>query len=357
MKIISIVGARPQFIKLSVVSREIRKQHEEAIIHTGQHYDPNMSEKFFEEMDISYPDINLEIGSMPHASQTAAMMQAIEEKLFGINADLVIVYGDTNTTLAGGLVASKMHIPVAHVEAGLRSYNKLMPEELNRVITDHLSSILFCPSQNAVENLRKENITRNVFNVGDVMLDSLGYYKKKTNAKILEKYRLREKQYCLATIHRAENTDNLNKLKVILEAFEDSKETIVFPIHPRTYKLIVKNACPLGKNIKLIEPVGYLDMLCLEKYSKKIITDSGGVQKEAYYFNIPCLTIREETEWIETIKCKANKLLRINKEEIVEAIRKKNKEQLFKDNFYGTGSAASKILAIINRYLKNKVAD
>ena len=349
MKIISVVGARPQFIKLSVVSREIRRRHKEIIIHTGQHYDLNMSDNFFKELDIPRPDINLGIGSMPYASQIAAMMQSLERELSRINPDMIMLYGDTNSTLAGALTASKMRIPAAHVEAGLRSFNMRMREEINRVATDHISSFLFCPSNNAVDNLRRENVRAGVFNVGDVMLDSLKYFKDKIKRGVLNKYRLQRKGYHLATIHRAENTDNLRKLKIILDAFTDSGEKILFPVHPRTKKMIKRGVRNLGANVILIEPVGYLDMLSLEGAAKKIITDSGGVQKEAYYLKVPCLTIREETEWIETVNCGANKLLPINKKIISGAITEEWDRVSFTKNLYGDGTAAKKILSIIGK--------
>ena len=349
MKIISVVGARPQFIKLSVVSREIRRRHKEIIIHTGQHYDLNMSDNFFKELDIPRPDINLGIGSMPYASQIAAMMQSLEGELSRINPDMIMLYGDTNSTLAGALTASKMRIPAAHVEAGLRSFNMRMREEINRVATDHISSFLFCPSNNAVDNLRRENVRAGVFNVGDVMLDSLKYFKDKIKRMVLDKYHLQRKRYHLATIHRAENTDNLRKLKIILDAFTDSGEKILFPVHPRTKKMIKRGVRNLGANVILIEPVGYLDMLSLEGAAKKIITDSGGVQKEAYYLKVPCLTIREETEWTETVNCGANKLLPINKKIISGAITEEWDRVSFTKNLYGDGTAAKKILSIIDK--------
>ncbi len=349
MKIVSVVGARPQFIKLSVVSREIRKRHKEIIIHTGQHYDLNMSDNFFRELDIPRPDINLGIGSMSHSSQIVAMMQSLERELSRINPDLIMLYGDTNSTLAGALTASKMHIPAAHVEAGLRSFNMRMQEEINRVATDRISSFLFCPSNNAVNNLHRENIRAGVFNVGDVMLDSLNYFKGKLKRGVLNRYHLRDNDYCLATIHRAENTDNLKKLKIILDAFTDSGEKILFLVHPRTRKMINKGVKNLGANIILVEPVGYLDMLSLEGSAKKIITDSGGVQKEAYYLKVPCLTIREETEWIETVNCGANKLLPINKKIISRAITEEWDGASFRKNLYGNGTAAKKIILIIDK--------
>lgn len=349
MKIISVVGARPQFIKLSVVSREIRKRHKEVIIHTGQHYDLNMSDNFFKELDIPCPDINLAIGSMPYASQITAMIRSLKGELSRLNPDMIMLYGDTNSTLAGALTASKMRIPAAHVEAGLRSFNMRMQEEINRVATDHLSSFLFCPSKNAVDNLRRENVKAGVFNVGDVMLDSLNYFKNKIKSGVLDKYRLQRKGYHLATIHRAENTDNIRKLKIILDAFTDSGEKILFPIHPRTKKMIKRGVRNLGANIILIEPVGYLDMLSLEWAAKKIITDSGGVQKEAYYLKVPCLTIREETEWIETVNCGSNKLLPVNKKMILRAITEECGGTSFTKNLYGNGTAAKNILSIIDK--------
>ncbi len=349
MKIISVVGTRPQFIKLSAVSREIRKRHKEIIIHTGQHYDLNMSDNFFKEMDILRPDINLGIGSMPYASQIAAMMESLQRELSRIKPGLIMLYGDTNSTLAGALTASKMRIPAAHVEAGLRSFNMRMQEEINRVAADHISSFLFCPSKNAVDNLRRENITAGVFSVGDVMLDSLKYFKGRIKDTVLDKYRLQHKGYHLATIHRAENADSPRKLKVILDAFADSGEKILFPVHPRTKKMISKVVRNLGANIKLIEPVGYLDMLSLEGSAKKIITDSGGVQKEAYYLKVPCLTIREETEWIETVNCGANKLLPVNKKIISRAITEEWGGVSFTKNLYGNGTAAKKIISIIDK--------
>ncbi|WP_066233869.1 non-hydrolyzing UDP-N-acetylglucosamine 2-epimerase, partial [Geobacillus jurassicus] len=318
MKIATVLGARPQFIKAAPVSRVLRKQYTEVLIHTGQHYDPNMSAIFFKELNIPTPDYYLGVGSGSHGKQTGEMLIKIEEIVMQEKPDYVLVYGDTNSTLAGALVASKLHIPVIHVEAGLRSFNKQMPEEINRIMTDHVSELLFCPTETAVENLRKENITRNVWNVGDVMYDAILYNKElaQRQSNILDELSLAEQSYYLITIHRAENTDDPNKLKAILAAFRDIEGTKVWPIHPRTRHKLEEYGLDAAAipGLRLIDPVGYLDMLRLEGGAKKIITDSGGVQKEAYFLRVPCVTVREQTEWVETLGSGANILTGTDRE-------------------------------------------
>ena len=353
MKIISIVGARPQFVKAAPLSKELRKNFREILLHTGQHYDHNMSPIFFKELSIPKPDYNLGIGSGSHGEQTGKMLGAIEKILLKEAPDLVLVYGDTNSTLAGALAAAKLHIPIAHVEAGLRSYNRKMPEEINRVVVDHLSDLLFCPTETAVSNLKLEGITRGVFNTGDIMLDSLSSSLKaaQRQSRILEKLNLKPKTYLYATVHRPENTDNRRNLKNILDAFGGSGKTIVFPVHPRT-KAAIKNLKFKIKNlpnVKFIDPVGYLDSLQLQVNAKKVLTDSGGIQKEAYVLKVPCITLRTETEWKETVKDGWNVVVGASKEKISDSIKNfspKGKQ----NNYFGTGDSVSKIVKIISNY-------
>lgn len=307
MKIISVVGARPQFIKLSALSKELRKEHQEIILHTGQHYDDELSKIFFSQLSIPEPDYNLGIGSAEHGEQTGRMLKGIEEVLLFERPDLVIVYGDTNSTLAGALAGAKQNIPIAHVEAGLRSFKKSMPEEINRVLTDHVSSLLFCPTKTSVENLRKEGITKGVYLVGDVMYDSLREHIKRAekNSQIMKKLNLSKKDFYLITIHRAENTDIKGNLKRIVKILTELDKKTVFPVHPRTKKCLSEfgllNKLESKDHLLLVDPVSYLDMLVLEKNAKCILTDSGGVQKEAFFLKTPCLTLRDETEWVETV--------------------------------------------------------
>jgi len=297
MKIVSIIGARPQFIKAAAISRELRQEHTEFLVHTGQHYDDNMSAIFFDELDIPEPDINLGVGSGLHGQQTARMLVEIEKILLDEKPNWVLVYGDTNSTLAGALAASKLHIPVAHVEAGLRSFNKDMPEEINRILTDHVSDLLLCPSQTAIDNLAYEGITKGVHLVGDVMYDALMFAVERAEIKstILKKLGIKEKTYLLATVHRAENTDDEKRLKNILDAFDALDEPIIFPVHPRTKKAMQKIGYLPAKHIQLIEPVGYMDMVILAKSARMVLTDSGGLQKESYWLGVPCITLRDET--------------------------------------------------------------
>lgn len=324
MKIVSIIGARPQFIKASPVSRLLRINHCEVLVHTGQHYDDNMSAVFFNELDIPEPEYHLGIGSASHGAQTGAMLEAIERVLLIEKPDWVLVYGDTNSTLAGALAASKLQIKIAHIEAGLRSFNRAMPEEVNRVLTDHLAHLLLCPSQIAVENLAREGLTQRVYLVGDVMADTLAYarFRSKDRSKILSRYKLKEKGFLLVTIHRAENTDNVERLSKIVNTLCQLEEPVIFPVHPRTRKVlkcisVISEHCPLI----LIDPVGYLDMIRLEEAARMILTDSGGIQKEAYWLQVPCVTLRNETEWVETAEAGWNMLVGANQELILRAIR------------------------------------
>jgi len=322
LKILSVVGARPQFIKAAGVSRVIRERHTEVLVHTGQHYDDSMSAVFFEELGIPEPEYNLGIGSGPHGAQTGAMLTRIEEIALAECPDWVLVYGDTNSTLAGALAAAKLHIPVAHVEAGLRSFNRLMPEEVNRVMADHLSNLLFCPSLTAVENLVSEGIRRGVHVVGDVMVDALSGAVRRAEASssALSRFRLRAKGFLLVTVHRAENTDEPRRLGAILDALDAVGEEVIFPVHPRTRKAIEALGNRLAPHVHMVEPVGYLDMVMLEKSARMILTDSGGVQKEAYWLGVPCVTLRDETEWVETVQAGWNALSGADTRRIVELV-------------------------------------
>jgi UDP-GlcNAc3NAcA epimerase len=348
MKILTILGARPQFIKAGSVSREIakHKEIEEIIVHTGQHYDANMSDVFFEEMQIPKPNYFLGIGGKSHGAMTGQMMEKIEEVALKEKPDWIMVYGDTNSTLAGALVASKLHIKLAHIEAGLRSFNMKMPEEVNRILTDRVSNILFCPTETAVKNLKNEgydNFNCKIVKSGDVMQDGAMFYKnlaKKPSCKIKD-------NYILCTIHRAENTDNKERLKNIFEALEEigKEKQIILPLHPRTKK-IIKNLKVNIKNLTIIEPIGYLEMVWLIDNCKLVITDSGGLQKEAYFFEKQCITLRDETELVELVECGANILVGADKEKIKVAYSNSsvfNKENS-KLDLYGGGKASVKII-------------
>lgn len=323
MKLVSIVGARPQFIKAAAVSRALRRRHHEVLVHTGQHYDYEMSGIFFEGLDIPRPDVNLGVGSGSHGAQTAAMLKGVEDVLLDERPDYVLVYGDTNSTLAGALAASKLSIPVAHVEAGLRSFNRSMPEEINRLVADHLSELLLCPSDTAVRNLAAEGITQNAHLVGDVMLDVLNWAKQRLSEtpKILQQLGLVRQGYILATVHRSENTDNLSRLAQILRAFNSLNEPVIFPVHPRTQKAITETGFIVKSNVRLIDPVGYMDMMALARSARMVLTDSGGLQKEAYWLGVPCVTMRAETEWVETVQAGWNTLVGSDSERIIEAVR------------------------------------
>ncbi|MBI2331858.1 MAG: UDP-N-acetylglucosamine 2-epimerase (non-hydrolyzing), partial [Chloroflexi bacterium] len=337
-----------QFVKAAAVSRILRETHNEVLLHTGQHYDERMSEVFFRELGIPEPDYNLEVGSAGHSVQTGEMLIRMGPIFEKEEPDWVLVYGDTNSTLAGALVASKLHIPVAHVEAGLRSFNREMPEEINRVLTDHISQLLFCPAQNAAENLKLEGVTSGVHVVGDVMYDAVLRHSDAAEKKssILNFLGLASKRYLLATVHRASNVDDTDTLLNILKTFAMLGETVVFPVHPRTRKAIQSVGFSLAENIKLVEPVGYLDMLWLEKNARMILTDSGGVQKEAYWFGTPCITLREETEWVETVETGWNVVVGVGRERILNAVRSFAVPS-GRPNLFGDGDASQKIVRLL----------
>lgn len=370
-KIITVIGARPQFIKAAPVSKELRKEFKEIIVHTGQHYDENMSNIFFEELQIPKPDYNLEVGSNSHGAQTGEMLKKIEDLLLEEKPDALLVYGDTNSTLAAALSASKLLIPVIHIEAGLRSFNKAMPEEQNRILTDHISTFLFSPTQTGIDNLKKEGITSGVYNVGDVMydavlqnidiakekqnfksyLDGFNIQDKFTNVKNLEE--IKNQNYYLATIHRAENTNYEYKMKEIFDALENLDKKVIIPLHPRTKKVINKLYNNKFNNIIFIEPVGYLEMLMLIDNSFKVITDSGGLQKEAYFLNKSCITLRDQTEWIETLEGNRNILSKIEKEEILKKIQHTNiNDNVRKNDAFGEGDSSKKIVDILKENLE-----
>jgi len=332
MKTVSIVGARPQFIKGAILSGELEKLGEHLLINTGQHYDINMAEIFFEEFRIR-ADYNLKIGSGSHGVQTAHMLEAIERLLTKICPDVAIVYGDTNTTLAGALAAAKLHIPVAHVEAGLRSYNRLMPEEVNRVVSDHISDILFAPTNYAMKILMSEGLGERAHMVGDVMIQLIRRHMDKLSKKSLDKFDVSPEQYILCTLHRPENVDVKENLRNILKGLTDSGKKIVFPIHPRTKRRIREFylSRDVGKNIHVIDPVGYIDMLTLMKYSEMVCTDSGGVQKEAFALRRPCVTARTETEWIETVDAGWNVIVGTNPARIAKVLSSFKPKTRWKD--------------------------
>ena len=385
IKILTILGARPQFIKAGSISREIAKykEIEEIIVHTGQHYDANMSDIFFDEMQIPKPNYFLGIGGKSHGAMTGQMIEKIEEVALKENPDWIMVYGDTNSTLAGAIVASKLHIKLAHIEAGLRSFNMKMPEEVNRILTDRVSTILFCPTDTAMKNLKAEGFEveeegrsektegRNscfgrVVKVGDVMQDGAMFYKNISTKP--STFNLQPSNFILCTIHRAENTDDETRLRSIFEALNEiaKEKQIILPLHPRTKKLLenlqTKNQKLLTKNLTIIDPVGYLEMVWLIDNCDLVMTDSGGLQKEAYFFEKQCITLRDETEWVELVECGANRLVGADKEKIVSSYQLlvssenskndelKTKNQNLQTNLYGGGKASENIIKELLRY-------
>lgn len=357
MKILTVVGARPQFIKASVVSRALRPVAQEVIVHTGQHYDRNMSAVFFEELNIPKPAYNLGVGSGSHGKQTGEMLMKIEEVIFEEKPDVMMVYGDTNSTLAGALAASKLHLPVAHVEAGLRSYNMRMPEEQNRVLTDHISTWLFCPTRTAAENLKKENIIKGVDISGDVMLDSVLHFLKLARSNpqktaIYGQLGIEPKHYRLATLHRAETTDGgLDAIIRIFDAFEKLPEPVVIPIHPRTRPLAEEAIAKRGyRNIRLTEPVGYLEMLLLTSGACQVLTDSGGLQKEAWFMEVPCITLRSETEWVETLAGGWNVLAKLETDDIYRKATETVPDPGARESKpFGDGRASEHIASVLSK--------
>ena len=379
-KIITVVGARPQIIKAAALSRAIKNHYSEkineVIVHTGQHYDENMSQVFFDELGIPSPDINLSVGSGSHGRHTATMIEGIEEVILDEKPNAIVVYGDTNSTLAAGIAASKIHIPVVHIEAGLRSYNKKMPEEVNRIMCDHVSSLLFSPTKSGVENLLKEGFIQEadgnytmdnpgVFHCGDVMYDNSIYFSEISaqESTVLADNALNEGEYILSTIHRNDNTDTPERITGIFEALQViSKENnveIALPLHPRTAKILTQNlpselfrTIQSNPNIKLIPPVSFLDMIALEKNAKLVITDSGGVQKEAFFFNKACIILRPETEWVELVSCGSAAIVGWNKDKIIEAYnRYSNDSSLQFPPVFGNGKAAEFICDMMLKHL------
>ena len=364
-KIITVIGARPQFIKAAVLSRHIRENPdsgiEEVIVHTGQHYDNNMSQVFFDELEIPRPKYNLDVGSASHGLQTGVLLEKLEPVIVSEQPDWVLVYGDTNSTLAGALTAGKLHIPVGHVEAGLRSWNRKMPEEINRVLTDHLSSALFCPTETAIKNLKNEGIPNSHANnhlvqSGDVMYDAVLFYaEKQLKTDLFSKFKINPGEYILATVHRAETTDSIELLAGVIQALIEISQNflpVVFPVHPRTKAVIQKE--PLlqnllkraGSHFIATEPLSYLEMIHLEKNSHLIATDSGGVQKEAYFFKIPCVTMRTETEWVELVNSGWNEVAGLNPQKIVSAVENQSKFNRLNrpwPSFFGSGKAGETI--------------
>ncbi|MEM5471142.1 UDP-N-acetylglucosamine 2-epimerase (non-hydrolyzing) [Hoeflea sp. AS60] len=341
--VVTILGARPQFIKAAPVSKALAAADiDEVMIHTGQHFDDNMSELFFRELDIRKPKYNLEINGLSHGAMTGRMLEEIEKILVEEKPDLVVVYGDTNSTLAGGLAASKLHIPIAHVEAGLRSFNRAMPEEINRIVVDHISTLLFCPTATAVDHLNSENIHVGVMHVGDVMMDTTlaAIERASATSDILARFDLQSKHYAVATLHRAENTNDAARFQELINWLDDQPvDKILMPVHPRTRQRLSELKSPARKLV-LVEPLGYIDMAWLVHNASAVFTDSGGLQKEAYFHGVPCVTLRDETEWVETIDAGWNRLW--------NGPEYKSRRSI---SDYGTGEASSQIAAAIKEFI------
>jgi UDP-GlcNAc3NAcA epimerase len=348
MKVLSIVGARPEFVQAAPVSRALRQTHQEILVHTGQHYDYAMSQVFFNELALPDPDYNLEVGSGPHGEQTGKMLARLEAVMLQERPDWVIIRGDTNSTLAGALAASKLHLPLAHIESGARSFDRAMPEEINRLIADRVSDLLFCIAPSALENLAAEGIRDGVHYVGDVMFDAVlaNLPLARSKSAILSRLNVRPKEYVLATVHRAANTECVDNLRNIVSALNQAEESIVFPIHPRTRAALAAAGLELESNVRAIEPVSYLEMLALEDNARTIVTDSGGVTREAFFLKIPCITLRLETEHVETVETGWNLLVGTDTCRILDALHNfqpgGNQPAI-----YGDGRAAESIVALL----------
>jgi UDP-GlcNAc3NAcA epimerase len=379
LKVLSVVGARPQFVKAAMVASAVQTHNSGApaprrirhrLLHTGQHYDRNLSDVFFDQLPLPKPHHVLGVGSGSHGAQTGAMLERIEVVLQQEKPDFLVAYGDTNSTLAGALAAAKLHIPVAHVEAGLRSYNRRMPEEINRVATDHLSDLLFCPTRSAIEHLHAEGIRKGVALTGDVMLDAVLRFAPLAQKKTLERLKLRPSEFCLVTVHRAENTDDPKMLAEIVAALAGISVPMVFPMHPRLRNRLAseKNYASLKKDLEqvphlcIIDPVSYLEMLALESSARMVLTDSGGVQKEAYFLGVPCITLRNETEWTDTLAEGWNRVVPPQANRIVPLVRslwsRNGASPSGKANLraFGNGQAAEKIVKALVRHVKGKDA-
>lgn len=345
MRVLTIVGARPQFIKAAAVSRPLRERHIEVLLHTGQHYDDAMSGQFFRELNVPPPDIELGVGSGSHAEQTAGMLVGIERAIGETRPDAVLVYGDTNSTLAGALAAAKAQVPIAHVEAGLRSNNRRMPEEINRIVTDRLSGLLFCPSERAARNLRREGVTAGVHVVGDVMADVLERVGARAD-DVCVRFGLAPGQYYLATIHRAENADDPRRLAGILEALSGLALPVLLPVHPRVRAVLDASHHQLAPGIRAVEPVGYASMVGLIRQARAVLTDSGGLQKEAYWLGVPCVTLRDETEWVETVEAGWNVLAGADPGRIIAAATAASRPT-HHPVLYGDGQAGQRIASLM----------
>lgn len=354
MKVCSIVGARPQFVKAAVVSREIRAVGEEVLVHTGQHYDEELSDVFFEELGIPEPDYNLGVGSDTHGRQTAEMIAGIERILEGTEPDVLLLYGDTNSTLAGAIVGSKCDVIVAHVEAGLRSYNREMPEEINRILSDHASDLRFAPSESAVELLADEGITDGVYWTGDVMYDSILAIRDRVaeRSTALADLGLVADEFVLATVHRQRNTDRRSNLESILDGLSESPLPVVFPAHPRTVERLQEHGLwdRATDELELVDPLGYTDFIRLVDAAERVATDSGGVQKEAFFLETPCVTLREETEWTETVDCGWNELVGADADRIRDALAA-DRTPGTTPNPYGDGLASRRIVGLLRQHV------
>ncbi len=357
--VLSIIGNRPQYIKAAVVSRSVRAVADEVLLDTGQHYDYELAGVFFDELDLPRPDIELGVGSDTHARQTAAMLKGVAEAIAAVSPRLVLVYGDTNSTLAGALAAAKLNVPVAHVEAGLRSFDRRMPEEVNRVLTDHLSSLLLCPTDTAVRNLAREGIVAGVVNTGDVMLDlATATLTDERERAVLLRFDVKPGGYILATAHRQSNTDDVAHLEAILTALGGRTETVVFPAHPRTVASIDRNGLGdlVAPNIVLTGPVGYVESLALVKNARVVATDSGGMQKEAYFFGVPCVTMRDTSEWVETLESGWNVLVGADAEALAAALADPPRGAQ-RPAFYGQGDAGKHVAIALRQFLGGAVSD